>query len=271
MSEPLHGPAAEQAAHLAKTLTGLRDPSIQVGWLRDQLLTLGAARATDVLTVVLARAEQREERYAALLLRVSLALAGPETAGFRRALAGLAQVRGQRALGRFLGCDGPAQDVPATHLEESDPEAVANSGPGRKSRVPDFGKGRPLALGERKSIARSRDKTLLSRVLRDPHPDVIRILLDNPAIVEADVVRLAALRPVPPEVLVEVFRHARWVIHYRVRNALARNPYTPEDVTVQLVPHLTPSDRRELARAPHASERLQSACRDESEDENPLH
>ena len=54
MSEPLHGPAAEQAAHLAKTLGGLRDPSIQVGWLRNQLLTLGAARATDVLTVVLA-------------------------------------------------------------------------------------------------------------------------------------------------------------------------------------------------------------------------
>jgi len=269
MSEPLHGPAAEQAAHLAKTLGGLRDPSIQVGWLRNQLLTLGAARATDVLTVVLARAEQREERYAALLLRVSLALAGPENASFRRAIAGLAQVRGQHALARFLGAEAPAPESEATHLEDADAEAVVV--PGRKSRVPDFGKGRPLTLGERKSIARRRDKNLLDRVLRDPHPDVIRILLDNPAIVEEDVVRLSALRPVPPEVLVEVFRHARWVIRYRVRNALARNPYTPEDVAVQLVPHLTPSDRRELAHASHASERLQAACRDESENQKPLH
>ena len=128
-----------------------------------------------------------------------------------------------------------------------------------------------LTLGERKSIARRRDKTLLDRVLRDPHPDVIRILLDNPAIVEDDVVRLAALRPVAPDVLVQVFRHTRWIIRYRVRYALARNPNTPEDVAVQLVPHLTPSDRRELAHVSHASERLRAACMDDSQNQKPLH
>jgi hypothetical protein len=269
MSDPLHGPAAAQAAHLAKTLAGLRDPSIQVGWLRSQLLSLGAARATDVLTVVLARAEQREERYASLLLRVSIALATPENARFKRAVARLADVRGQRALGRFLGTDGVVEDHEAPDFEGIDGDDPAKSV--RKGRVPDFGKGRPLTLGERKSIARSRDKALLDRVLRDPHPDVIRILLDNPAIVEDDVVRLAALRPVPPEVLVQVFRHTRWIIRYRVRHALARNPHTPEDVAVQLVPHLTPSDRRELAHVSHASERLRAACMDDSQNQKPLH
>ena len=270
MTEPLYGPAAEQAAHLAKTLAGLRDHSIQVGWLRQQLLTLGAARSADVLTVVLARAEQREERYAALLLRVSLALSGSETAGFRRAIAGLAQVRGQLALGRFLGANAPPME--SEPAEFDDPESESELLPKRrKSRVPDFGKGRPLTLGERKSIARSRDKMLLDRVLRDPHPDVIRILLDNPAIIEEDVVRLSALRPVPPEVLVQVFRHTRWITRYRIRNALARNPNTPEDVAVQLVPHLTPSDRRELSHASHASDRLRAACTDDSENEKPLH
>ncbi len=269
MSDPLHGPAAEQAAHLAKTLAGLRDPSIQVGWLRSQLLSLGAARVSDVLTVVLARAEQREERFAALLLRVSIALSSPETATFKRAVARLADVRGQRALGRFLGTDGFIEEHDEPEFEGMDENEPARTV--RKARVPDFGKGRPLTLGERKSIARRRDKTLLDRVLRDPHPDVIRILLDNPAIVEDDVVRLSALRPVQPEVLVQVFRHTRWIIRYRVRHALARNPNTPEDIAVQLVPHLTPSDRRELAHASHASERLRDACMDEPENQKPLH
>ncbi len=267
MPDRNHGPAGQHAAQLARTLAGLRDPSIQVAWLRTQLSTLGAARATDVLTVVLARAEQGEERYTALLLRVSLALAGPESTLFRRAISGLAHVRGQHALGRFLGADGVTTEQEST----AEPLALEAAPTARKGRIPDFGQGRPLTLGERKSIARRRDKNLLDRVLRDPHPDVIRIVLDNPAIAENDVVGLCALRPVNPDVLVEVFRHTRWIIRYRIRHALALNPNTPEDVVVQLVPHLTRGDRRELARAPHASDRLRAACTDAAESERPLH
>jgi hypothetical protein len=55
-----------------------------------------------------------------------------------------------------------------------------------KRRVPDFGRGRPLTLGERKSLARTHDRSLIQRVVRDPHPDVVRILLDNPSLTEED-------------------------------------------------------------------------------------
>ena len=64
-----------------------------------------------------------------------------------------------------------------------------------KRRVPDFGRGRPLTLGERKSLARTHDRSLIQRVVRDPHPDVVRILLDNPSLTEEDVVRVCAARP----------------------------------------------------------------------------
>jgi hypothetical protein len=260
--------AADVAAQLARTLSGVRDPALQVGWIRHQLSVLGAARSADVLTVVLARAEQREERFASLLLRVSVALSAPDLASLRRAIAGLAEVRGQRALARFLGASDEASEDAEDERSDDTDEAPSRK---KKERVPDFGKGRPLTLGERKSLARRRDRNLLARVLRDPHPDVIRILLDNPAIVEDDVVRLCALRPVSPEVLVQVFQHTRWIIRYRVRHALSRNPHTPEQVAVQLVPHLTPSDRRELFHASHASERLRAACLAERTSERPLH
>jgi hypothetical protein len=247
MSPVEHEPAATRAAVWARTLAGLRDTSLQVGWVRDQIAGVGAARAADVLTVVLARAEQREERYATLLLRVSLALATPENLALKRAIAGVADVRGQTSLARFLG--GPRVEG----VEE--PKDDAND-------VPDFGggAGRKLTLGERKSLARKRDRNLLARALRDPDPDVIRILLGNPALVEEDIVRLCARRPVQAKVLMEVFLNQRWVLRYRVRLALALNPFTPEHVVLQLVPHLAPSDLRELAQCSHTSERVRAAC-----------
>jgi hypothetical protein len=244
MSPAEHEPAAERAASWAKTLSHLRDTALQVGWIRDQIAVLGAARASDVLTVVLARAEQREERYSTLLLRVSLALATPEMAALKRAIAGVADIRGQEALARFLG--GPESDEGGEQEQEP--------------KLPDFGQGRQLTLGERKALARKRDRNLLARALRDPAPDVIRILLGNPALVEEDIVRLAARRPISPDVLDQVFQNQRWVLRYRVRLALAMNPFTPEEIVLQLVPHLTPSDMRELGQLGHISERVRNAC-----------
>ena len=76
-------------------------------------------------------------------------------------------------------------------------------------RVPDYGRGRPLTLGERKSLARKPDRRMFDRVLRDPHPDVIALLLQNPRLTETDVVRLCSRRPGVAEVLSRVFA-SRW-------------------------------------------------------------
>ncbi len=245
--------ATSLAEAWAKKLSQLREHSVQVGWTRSELLRIGAVRAADVLSVVLARAEQREERYAVLLLRVSLALSTPNASALKNSIAAVAHARGQSSLARFF--------AHAENALEADQEET----PARERDVPDFGKGRPLTLGERKSLARTHDRTLLARVLRDPHPDVIKILLDNPAVVEADVVRLCALRPSRPDVLNEVFLHQRWVLRYRVRLALALNPFTPEEVTLQILPHLSPADLREVRSSSQISARVREACAEKHE------
>jgi hypothetical protein len=249
--------AGSQAEAWARKLTGLRDHSVQVGWVRSELERVGAARAADVLCVVLARAEQREERHAILLLRVSLALCAGPAIALKRAIAAVADARGQQALARFLGGGESAEGA-------EDAEEAAS-----ERDIPDFGRGRPLALGERKSLARTHNRNLLARVLRDPSPDVIRILLDNPTVVEADIVRLCARRPARAQVLAEVFQHQRWVLRYRVRLALALNPFTPEEITLQLLPHLTPADLREVEASAQLSRRVREACFEKSE--KPLH
>ena len=242
-------PPTESAAQLAKQLAALRDPGLEVRWIGARLRDLGAAQAADILSVVLARAEQREEPYSQLLLRASVALAAPEAEGLRRAIGSVAAVRKQGFLASMFGADQDAEE------------------PTRTPPVPDFGAGRPLTLGERKSLARKRDRELLARVIRDPHPDVIRILLDNPALTEEDVVRLSARRPIPGSILTEIFRHPRWVIRPRVRLCLTLNPHTAPGLALQLIPHLNRAERRQVAGALELPEEIRTACAQRPSDE----
>jgi len=130
-----------------------------------------------------------------------------------------------------------------------------------KRRVPNFGRGRPLTLGERKSLARTHDRSLIQRVVRDPHPDVVRILLDNPSLTEEDVVRVCAARPNHPTVLQTVYRHRRWVVRYRPRNTIVRNPDSPLDTALLLAPLLRKGELREAATSSELSPPLRLSCK----------
>jgi hypothetical protein len=113
-------------------------------------------------------------------------------------------------------------------------------------RVPDYGGGRPLTLGERKSLARKPSRQVIERVVADPHPDVIRNLLRNPKVTELDVLRLVTRRPNYERVLREVYTSARWNTRYRIRLALARNPYTPPALALKILPQLMRQDLTEM-------------------------
>ena len=138
-----------------------------------------------------------------------------------------------------------------------DAEAPADD----KRRVPDFGRGRPLTLGERKSLARTHDRSLIQRVVRDPHPDVVRILLGNPALTEDDVIRICAARPNHPDVLQTVYRNRRWVVRYRPKNAIVRNPDTPLDTALLLAPLLRNPELKEAASSSELAPPLRLSCK----------
>lgn len=148
---------------------------------------------------------------------------------------------------------------------------VGTIDPNDDALVPDYGRGRVLTLGERKSLARRPDRRLIDRVLRDPHPDVIELLLMNPRLTEPDVVRLCARRPNAPDILLRVFRSTRWVLHPKVRTALALNPTTPPAVAEAIVPLLTPEDLRSLARDGHAADAVRRRCVEVLSRFAPLH
>lgn len=227
------------ASTLARRCAALMDADMRVAYVRHALREMPPGEMVALVAELLRR---RTPAHADALLTVSLALGSEEVDAARTAAARRAAEDGLPDVVALLG----------SH-EDATPELG-------ELRVPDFGRGRPLTLGERKTLARRRDRQLLGRVLRDPHPDVIEVLLGNPALTEEDVVRLAATRPIDPRSLEAIYQRPRWAVRYRVRRALVQNPYCPLPVALRLVHHLTAPDARRLANAPDLRAPIREAC-----------
>ncbi len=103
-----------------------------------------------------------------------------------------------------------------------------------------------IPLGRRRAMARGRHPQWLEQLARDCDPIVIANLLSNPRTVEADVVRIAASRPVATAALVEISKCSRWFSRNPVRKALARNPYCPVEIATGIVASLPLEDLREM-------------------------
>lgn len=228
------------AERLARACEEVVDLPLRVSFVRHSLGALGAADAVDVLELAARSAARGDARARLLFSTAAIALAPTSAAPLRDELADAAYRRGHRDLARML-------------LREVVPDA--------DHAPPEHGTGRPLTLGERKSLARHRDRLLLTRVLADPHPDVIRLLLGNPMIVEADVVRLAARRPAIADVSREIAGSARWMVRYPVLLALVKNPGAPRDVTLPLLVLLRRGDLAALVHLPDLGEPVLEAAR----------
>lgn len=244
--------AEEQTHRLARRLNGISDAAMRVTYLRHTLLGLSIEQVVELLVATHAYAEARSPRFKNLLGSLSVALAHPSCEQLRREASNRLLAREERQLALALS------QQPGPLVEEA-------------QRVPDFGMGRAVTLGERKSLARRNDREWIARVIRDPHPDVMRILLLNPRLTETDIVRLCARRPVAGDVLREVFQCARWIVRHPVKVALALNPYTPLDIALQIAPLLQDQDRRRVMDAADLPLELREACKRRSSNPSALH
>jgi len=119
-----------------------------------------------------------------------------------------------------------------------------------KGRIIESQDGRPLTLGERKSLARRSTREQIIALARDPDPSVLRQLLLNPKLTERDVVLIAARRPTSAAAQKLVADSRRFSSSYAVRRALVLNPYTPVALATRLLPLMRRSDLRSIAREP---------------------
>ena len=102
----------------------------------------------------------------------------------------------------------------------------------------------------------------MEKLLGDPHPAVIRTLLQNPKVVEDDVVRLAARRPNDPAVLAAVAGSPRWAHRVKVRMAIVLNPDAPPAVAIPLLALLVRPELKLVASTAGLTPALRAAAHD---------
>jgi hypothetical protein len=248
------GPAA-----LIARLKAIRDPALRRRALADSLAEGDPEGWVETLAALLRRAVTTDDPdTAAAVDTLAHAVAEPLLPyPARKALYEAARRNGHDVVARLLldaAPNLPSDEQMASHLRPERPIKP---------------RGRALTLGERKALARTHARDSLVLLLRDPHPDVVEILLDNPHVTEDDVVRIAAQRPGVAPALALVAEHARWSSRYLVRRALVLNPATPMHLAVRLATTLKPADLKELAADPliapalrtHAAQLLSAARR----------
>jgi hypothetical protein len=248
VSDPaaVHDDAAA-ARRLAQRVTALPDLGMRQVALAEALTAPGPAAAVALLAALLrASRETPGHPYTATLAALAGMLSDATLLPYivRESIYEAALVAERPDIARLL------LEAPAGPGEPKPP------GPER----PIAPRGRPLTLGERKSLARTPRRDLIQRLLVDPDAQVIRVLLGNPHVTEGDVLDLASRRPARREVLRVVFESA-WLARYAVKRALVLNPYTPGDLAVRLLPTLAMNDLRALASDPAASEPLRTEAR----------
>lgn len=245
----------EGASRLRKVLLSLPDITLRVGWLRAHLAEQREGDAAEQLASLCADGERADPEAREALLVVAMLLTADGDSAFVERLRQHAEQRKLLSLLRLLR---RSADVPASSASRSEPP------------VPDYGAGRELTVGERRSLARSPHRRVLEKLLRDPHPLVLRQLLGNPRLTEDDVVRLAARRPLPRAVIETLAESPRWLRRPRVRLALLLNPGTPEPVSMPLLAVCTRCELLEVVHGVDASLALRGAARELLERSPPL-
>src|SRR5213082_176392 len=104
-----------------------------------------------------------------------------------------------------------------------------------------------IPLGQKITLARRGPARVAGALLAEGHAQVISIVLDNPYMTEAQILRALSREKLPPSVIPAIVRHHKWSITYNVRLALVRHPSAPLATILSYLPELTVSDLRELA------------------------
>jgi hypothetical protein len=243
----------EGAHRLRRVLLSLPDVTLRVGWLRAHLAELRDSDAAELLSSLCDDGERADPDSREALLVVAMVLAADGDSPFVERLRQHAEERRLLSLARLLRRGGD-------HTERSLSEPP----------VPDYGAGRELTVGERRSLARSPNRRVLEKLLRDPHPLVLKQLLGNPRLTEDDVVRLAARRPLPSTIAPTLADSPRWLRRPRVRLTLLLNPGTPEPISMPLLAVCTRCELLEVVHGGDTPRALRGSAQELLERSPPL-
>jgi len=86
-------------------------------------------------------------------------------------------------------------------------------------------------------------------LVRDNNKVVAKAAVKSPQIQENEAVRIATMRNVSDEVLMELSRSPKWKQSYQIKLNLVQNPRTPAHISQKLIPYLFEHDLKALAKS----------------------
>lgn len=108
-----------------------------------------------------------------------------------------------------------------------------------------------LALGMKKTLAKVAAGEILISLIRDGYPDVIKLCLENPHLVEAHLYKVISHKITTPGTIRTIAENRNWTFRYHIKFALIRNEHTPLARSAQFLTDLKLGDLKELYRDPH--------------------
>lgn len=104
-----------------------------------------------------------------------------------------------------------------------------------------------IPLGQKITLARRGPARVAGALLAEGHPQVLSVVLDNPYLTEAQILKALSREKIPAPIVPAIIHHRKWSISYNVRIALLRQPSAPLATILSYLPQLTVSDLRDLA------------------------
>lgn len=103
-----------------------------------------------------------------------------------------------------------------------------------------------LAMGIKKTLAKIAADEILLSLIYDGYPDVVKICLDNPHLVEAHLYKVINKKTTKSATIRAIAEHKNWSCRYNIRFALVRNEHTPLAKSVIFLRGLKTTDLKQL-------------------------
>lgn len=118
-----------------------------------------------------------------------------------------------------------------------------------------------MALGEKIALARRAHREIFRVLIGTGDGQVLSALLNNPRLVENDILVILNTTEPPPEFFGELASHSKWGPYIRIRRALITCSYTPLPLALSVLVQLSVTELRRVQEHPDLPQKVGDAAR----------
>ncbi|MCW8983904.1 MAG: hypothetical protein OQK55_01065 [Thermoanaerobaculales bacterium] len=117
-----------------------------------------------------------------------------------------------------------------------------------------------MALGEKIALARRAHREIFRVLIGTGDGQVLSALLNNPRLVENDILVILNTSEPPPEFFGELASHRKWGPYIRIRRALVTCPFTPLPLALSVLVQLSVAELRRVLEHPDLPQQVREAA-----------